>query len=203
MAGDADSIRTGRVRAATIEDARAVSEIYAPYVAETVISFEINPPDEAEMARRIAAVTPCYPWLIYELDDQLLGYAYASRHAERAAYDWSVDAAVYVRPRAHRHGVGATLYGVLMAALRLQGFHIVFGGISLPNPASVGLHEACGFSAAGVCREVGFKFGAWRDVGWWSLRLGPAQSDPPPPSPFTAELLEQAKRLAAARRDQE
>jgi L-amino acid N-acyltransferase YncA len=199
MAGRLDSINAASiecVRAAKPEDARAVSDIYAPYVAETVISFEIDPPDEAQMASRIAAVTPSFPWLIYELDGRPLGYAYASRHSERAAYDWSADAAVYIDRRAHRQGVGAALYAVLMAALRLQGFHTVFGGITLPNPASVGLHEACGFSSVGVYREVGFKFGAWRDVGWWGLQLGAPPPDPQPPSPFTADLLEQAKRLA-------
>lgn len=192
-----NTILLDRIRAATPDDAGAVRDIYAPYVAETMISFEIDPPSEAQMASRIAAVMPRHPWLIYELDGQALGYAYASRHGERAAYDWASDVAIYIDRRAHRQGVGAALYATLTAALGLQGFHTAFGGITLPNPASVGLHEASGFSPIGVYHEVGFKFGAWRDVGWWGLRLGAPSPDPQPPAPFTADLLERAKRLAA------
>jgi phosphinothricin acetyltransferase len=184
------------IRAATRADAAAISEIYAPYVRETAISFELVPPDEAEMAARIAKVLPAYPWLVCEVDGRVVGYAYGSRFAERAAYGWSVTVGIYVARGTHRRGIGRALYAVLLAALRLQGYHAVFGGITLPNPSSVGLHEASGFKPVGVYREAGFKFGAWHDVGWWGMTFDAPKGEPAMPRPFTPELLEEAKKLA-------
>ncbi|MCE9648066.1 MAG: GNAT family N-acetyltransferase [Parvibaculum sp.] len=188
------------VRIARVGDAKAISEIYAPYVCDTVISFETVPPDEEEMARRIARVLPNFPWLVYEDDGLPVGYAYGSQHRERAAYRWSVDVGIYIAPQAHRRGVGGLLYAVLLAALRLQDYHRAYGGITLPNAASVGLHEASGFSAIGVYREVGFKFGAWRDVGWWGLALNPTSHEPSEPLPFTQDIFEAARRAVAGSR---
>jgi phosphinothricin acetyltransferase len=190
----------GRVRAARAEDAKAVAEIYAPYVRDTLISFETVPPDDTEMARRIAKVLPNLPWLVYEDDGLPVGYAYASQHRERAAYRWSVDVGIYIAPQAHRRGVGRMLYAVLLAALRMQGYHRAYGGITLPNAASVGLHEAMGFSAIGVYREVGFKFGAWRDVGWWGLALSPTSHVPSEPLPFTKDICDAAMRAVGGSR---
>jgi L-amino acid N-acyltransferase YncA len=180
------------IRIAAVRDAGAVAAIYAPYVAQTAISLEARPPDEAEMAARMGRIAADFPWLVYEAQGQVIGYAYASPYAERAGYRWSAAATVYVARGAERRGVGRALYGRLLPILKLQGFHAVFGGVTLPNAASVGLHEACGFRQVGVYREVGYKQGAWHDVGWWGLTLGAAVPDPAPPRPFTAALFHQA-----------
>jgi phosphinothricin acetyltransferase len=192
--GKADPAAIAKVRMADAGDARAISEIYAPYVRDTVISFELVPPSEAEMAQRIAKVLPDFPWLVYEEGGEVAGYAYGSQHRERAAYRWSADAGIYISRRAHRRGAGRALYAVLFAAMRLQGYHRVYGGITLPNEASVGLHEAMGFKPIGIYPQVGFKFGAWRDVGWWGLDLSSSLTEPAPPAPFTQAIFEAARR---------
>lgn len=166
-------------------DAGACAEIYAPYVAGTPTSFEEIAPDAREMGQRMRRVQATHPWLVAERDGCVVGYAYGSRHRERAAYRWSCDVAVYVAAADHRRGVGRALYEALLALLREQGFHTAVAGITLPNEASVGLHEALGFEPVGVYREIGWKDGAWRDVGWWQARLRPApDGDAKPPEPL-------------------
>lgn len=165
---------------ATPGDAAQAAEIYRPIVAGTAISFELEPPSPAEMEDRIAVVLGFAPWLACEEDGALVGYAYASKHRERAAYRWSVDVSAYVREGRRRGGVGRALYASLLALLRLQGFCAAHAGVTLPNPASVGLHESLGFRPVGVYRKVGFKCGAWHDVGWWQLELRERQGQPPP-----------------------
>jgi L-amino acid N-acyltransferase YncA len=159
------------VRLARADDAGAVAAIYAPNVAAAAISFELDPPDAAEMQRRIAATVPSLPWLVAEEEGAVVGFAYASKHRERAAYQWSVDVSVYVDARRHRRGLGRALYRPLLAIVRAQGFYAAHAGITLPNHASVGLHESLGFRPVGVYRAVGYKLGAWHDVGWWQLPL--------------------------------
>jgi phosphinothricin acetyltransferase len=157
-------------------------------VASTPISFEVEPPGASEMEARIAATLVRTPWLACVEGDVLLGYAYGSQHRERAAYRWSVDVSVYVRDGVRRAGVGRALYRSLLALLRLQGFHAAHAGITLPNPASVGLHEALGFRPVAVYPKVGFKLGAWYDVGWWQLELRPRVAAPAEPMTM-AELM--------------
>jgi phosphinothricin acetyltransferase len=159
------------IRVATLADAPALADIYAPYVRDTAISFEETPPSPAEFARRIKAVLERYPYLVFDRGGAVAGYAYASAHAERAAYRWSVDVAVYVAASQHGQGIARALYAELLAILTRQGFHVAFAGIALPNDKSVGLHQALGFERVGVYPEVGFKLGAWRDVGWWRRGL--------------------------------
>jgi phosphinothricin acetyltransferase len=168
------------IRLATPEDAAQVQAIYAPY-CHTPISFELGPPSVEEMRARLAKVLGQYPWLLCEDGEEVLGYAYASRHRERAAYCWSVDTAVYVRQGRQRRGVGRALYTALLAVLPLQGYVNAYAGVTLPNPASVGLHEALGFQPVGVYRQVGFKCGAWHDVAWLQRPLRPRADQPPPP----------------------
>ena len=176
------------IRLATGRDAEPVADIYAPNVTDTVISFEAEPPDAEEMRRRIEATLERYPWLVYERQGRVLGYAYAGAHGSRAAYQWSVDVSVYVSGEAHRMGVGRALYTSLFAALDLQGFYNAFAGATLPNPASVGLHEAMGFRPVGVYRGTGYKMGAWHDVGWWHLPLRERVGDPAPPADLLSVL---------------
>lgn len=159
------------IRPARVDDAAAIQAIYAPIVADTPISFEIDPPDVAEIERRIVTTQARYPYLVADGEEILLGYAYASEHRSRAAYRVSVDVTCYVAEAARRAGVGRALYAALIAALGQAGFHSAHAGITLPNAASVGLHEAMGFRKVGVYREVGYKLGAYHDVGWWQRML--------------------------------
>lgn len=168
-------------RLAEERDASALAAIYAPAVIERATSFELVPPSATEMAARVAAVAAHYPWLVVEDEGRVLGFAYASRHRDRAAYAWSVDVSVYVHPDAHRQGIGRGLYRILLAILELQGFRRVYAGATLPNPASVGLHEAMGFRPIGVYEAVGHKFGRWHDVAWFGRPLAPLTADPAPP----------------------
>jgi phosphinothricin acetyltransferase len=172
---------SGSIRLASPDDGAAVAAIYHPYVADTVISFEVEPPTEDDMRSRIAAVLEKLPWLVYEDDGRVVGYAYASAHRAREAYQWSVDVAVYVAADQHRRGIGRRLYGELFPALRRLGYVNAYAGITLPNDKSVGLHEAMGFVRVGIYRSVGFKLGQWRDVGWWHLPLQDPPADPEPP----------------------
>lgn len=163
------------VRVATVADADAIAAIYEPAVLGSVISFEETAPDAAEMARRMAAGTAFCPWLVYEEQGIVLGYAYAGPHRKRAAYRYSCEVSVYVHPAAHRRGIGIALYEALFSRLRAMGMVNVYAGISNPadNPGSVRLHERFGFELVGVFRGIGFKNGAWHDVGWWALRWEP------------------------------
>lgn len=162
-------------------DAAAVAAIYRPYVEASVISFEADPPGEAEMARRIGKTLETHPWIVYQDGGRVLGYAYATEHSSRAAYRWAANVSVYVHEDAHRRGVGRRLYGVLFNFLRAQGMVNAYAGITLPNPKSVGLHEALGFRPVGVYDRVGFKCGAWHDVGWWQMALQPRPVMPTEP----------------------
>lgn len=161
------------IRDAATADAAEIQAIYAPIVATTAISFESDVPSVAEMARRIAATQETHVYLAAERDGALMGYAYSSQHRTRAAYRSSVDVTVYVSESARGLGVGKALYGALLPRTAARGFHAAFAGITLPNAGSVALHEAMGFAHVGVYREVGYKLGAWRDVGWWQRLLAP------------------------------
>ena len=174
------------VRLADEADAPTIRAIYAPIVENTVVSFEDEPPSEAEMADRIADTLARYPWLVCEERGDVLGYAYAGQHRERGAYRWSVDVSAYVAEDHRRKGVATGLYESLFEILRLQGFHNAYAGIALPNPASVALHESFGFEQVGVYESVGYKHGAWRDVGWWQLELQDRPDDPEKPRTLSA-----------------
>jgi L-amino acid N-acyltransferase YncA len=164
-------------------DAAACASIYAPNVVPGPASFEEEAPESGAMAERIATASKSYPWLVSERDGRVAGFAYGSAHRSRAAYRWAVDVTVYVDPQIHRGGVGRELYEALLELLARQRLHIACAGIALPNDASVGLHEALGFDLVGVYRDIGFKGGEWRDVGWWQKRLLPADAPPEEPLP--------------------
>jgi L-amino acid N-acyltransferase YncA len=176
------------IRLATERDAEEIAAIYAPNVTDTIISFESEPPTADEMRLRIEGTLDRYPWLVCERRGRVLGYAYAGAHGSRAAYRWSVDVSVYVHEEAHRTGVGRALYTSLFATLDLQGFYNAYAGATLPNPASVGLHESVGFRPVGVYRGVGYKLGAWHDVGWWHLPLRERVANPDPPADLPSVL---------------
>jgi len=181
------------IRLATGADATTICAIYRPVVESTTISFETVAPDEEEMRARILTTQQAHPWVVLEDRGQVLGFAYAGPHRARAAYRWSVDTSVYVIESARGQRVGLALYSSLFAILAAQGFARAYAGIALPNPASVGLHERIGFVPVGVYHAVGFKHGAWCDVGWWekSIIQTAVPSEPVPLASFTvtADLL--------------
>lgn len=159
------------IRLATTADAKEIADIYGRYVSTTAISFELEAPTESEIKERLGAILPFAPWLVCVRDRTIVGYAYASKHRERAAYQWCVDTGVYIREGYHRRGIGRALYTSLIACLKLQGFYAAHAGATLPNSGSVGLHESLGFQKIGVYPAVGYKLGAWHDVVWWQLPL--------------------------------
>lgn len=160
------------IRAATPADAARCAAIYRPFVTDNWVSFEIDPPDAAAMAERIAAYGTSHAFLVAQAPGAAVaGYAYGSPHRTRAAYATSADVAVYVDPAFARQGIGRLLYAALFPLLRDKGCHAAFAGIALPNSASIALHEAMGFAPVGIYRQVGWKMGGWRDVGWWQRLL--------------------------------
>jgi L-amino acid N-acyltransferase YncA len=175
------------IRRAATDDAAALAALYAPYVTDSVISFETVPPDAAEMRRRIEACGDDFPWLVAcEPDGSLLGYAYASPFRTRPAYRFAVETSAYVDARAHRRGIGRSLYDALLRLVEAQGYTQAIAAITLPNPASVALHEALGFMKVGTYGDVGFKAGGWHSVGLWQRALAPATPDPAAPLAVSA-----------------
>jgi L-amino acid N-acyltransferase YncA len=169
---------SGHIRAATTADAAACAAIYAPYVTDTVISFELEPPSEAEMATRIER---SIAWFVLEDEGRIAGYAYAGTFHPRAAYRWACEVSVYLELGRRRTGAGRSLYEVLLPHLQERGYRAAIAGMTLPNPGSEGLHAALGFEPVGTYRDIGYKFGGWHDVSWAQRVL--AQSEDPPEEP--------------------
>lgn len=159
------------VRPATINDAKAISEIYRPYVQATAVSFEMEAPSANEFAQRIQTFSLRYPFLVYEAGDEVIGYAYGSGYRERAAYQYAAAVSVYIKQAHHGQGIGTALYNELFTWLAKQGLHTCLAGITLPNEKSIGLHKAFGFQVAGILHSVGYKFGQWHDVMWMQKML--------------------------------
>jgi len=187
------AVRAGGYSAASVlirhadpaRDAGACAQLYAPYVTDGVASLEETPPSGDAMRARIERVSASYPWLVAELDG-VIGYAYAAEHRPRASYRWAADTTVYIASDRRRQGAGRALYGALLALLVRQGVYVACAGITLPNPASVALHESFGFRPVGVYRRIGFKHGRWLDTGWYEAVLreqtdgvAPAELGPP------------------------
>ncbi|KPM57080.1 GNAT family N-acetyltransferase [Frankia sp. CcI49] len=183
------------VRPARLSDAAAIRAIYAPYVLETPITFEVEVPGEEVMRARMTA-RPLMPWFVAEIEGEVAGYAYASQHRERAAYRWSADVSIYLAGRQRRRGLGRLLYTRLIDEVRTLGYVTLFAGIALPNEASVGLHTALGFRPVGVYPAVGHKAGRWHDVGWYAL-LPPGSPPADPAEPREWDVDHQASESAA------
>lgn len=196
------------IRLATLGDASELAEIYVPFVANKPTSFEEVTPSAADMAARVRETLASYPYLVASEQGGVLGFAYASAHRTRASYRFSVDVSVYVRDTAQRRGLGRALYTSLFELLQWQGYCAAHAGITLPNVASVRLHEVCGFRSIGVYPQVGFKLGAWHDVGWWQRELCERNGSPAEPralaelprdAPFEARLLAGTRWLQGER----
>lgn len=172
------------LRMAAPADADALLRVYAAYI-DTNITFEYDLPTAVDFAARVADVLQTYPYLVWEEGGALLGYAYAHRYLARAAYQWDAELSVYLAPDARGRGLGTRLYGALLALLTAQGVRTAYALVTVPNPASEGLHAACGFSPVGVYRRTGYKNRAWHDVAILEKRLVPESAWDGPPAPLT------------------
>lgn len=194
-----------KVRIAATSDAAKILQIYSPYILTTAVSFETDVPSVKDFEGRIKKCLTRYPWVVCEAGKEMAGYAYASVHREREAYQWTCECSVYLHPDYKGKGIGHILYKTLFQILKIQGFINLYAGITLPNEASVKLHEKCGFHLFALYENVGYKFDAWQKVGWWRLQLNELQPKPTPPvrfseldpSSFTDILKQSAKQIEA------
>ena len=180
---------TQKIRFINMEDYPRVLEIYAPYIMETAISFEAEVPTLEAFSQRIEKISSKFPWLVYEENGQVLGYAYGSTHRSRYAYNWSCEVTVYLDQKHTKKGIGSSLYNQLFTMLKEQGFYNLFAGITQPNEASNRIHEKLGFKKIGTYENIGFKFSKWHDVSWYQLEIN-AGDNPQPPRPLSRGLKE-------------
>lgn len=173
-----------KIRTATADDAAGMLQIYAPHVLHDAVTFETAVPSVEEFEGRINKGLQKFPWLVCENEGSIVGYAYASAHREREAYQWTCESSVYVHDKYAGKGIGSCLYGVLFRILKVQGLVNLYAGITLPNEASVKLHENCGFTAFAGYDNIGYKLGKWHKVGWWKLQLNEYAPTPSPPLLF-------------------
>jgi L-amino acid N-acyltransferase YncA len=169
------------LRLIQLSDAAAVLEIYAHYVKNTYVTFDYEVPALEEFKHKIETITEKYPWLVYEENTKILGYAYGSTHRAKIAYQWSPEATIYLNKDYSGRGIGRLLYSTLFTLLRSQGFYNVFAGISMPNPQSELFHKSLGFTELGIFKNIGYKSGAWHDTLWLQLELKKPAFNPSPP----------------------
>ena len=173
------------IRVATIDDSESILKIYAPYIENTSYTFETEVPTIDSFKERISYYLQNWPWLVCEINGVVTGYAYGARHRERIAYQWSVESSVYVHDDYQRRGVAQALYSALINILKLQGFRNLYAVINLPNDKSVSFHEKSGFEYFATYKNVGYKLGRWKNVGWWELQLNEYSMDPQTPLKFS------------------
>lgn len=171
-----------KIRFAKPEDAENILNIYQKYITDTVITFEMQVPSVLEFQNRMSKIMEQFPYLVCEMDGKVVGYAYASKHRERAAYQWSADLSIYIEETYHRQHIATMLYDKLIDLLKMQGYCTVHVGVTSPNPNSEAFHEAYGFETVGVFRNVGYKLGQWRDVKWYSLPVSEYPECPAQPT---------------------
>lgn len=186
------------VRTATRQDIPAMLAIYAPYVADTPISFETQVPSPEEFAARFENTTAFFPWLVCEAAGAVTGYAYATRFGVRGGYSWSAETSVYIQNNRRGAGAGRRLYNALCPLLAAQGFYTLYARIVSPNAPSEGFHTACGFAREAVLQNVGCKFGQFLNVAYYKKVLRPYAENPAQPVPFAALAPTQAVQIIAA-----
>lgn len=169
------------IRSATLEDAEAILGIYETYITNTVVTFEIEVPSPEAFRERMEKIMAQFPWLVCEIDGEIAGYAYASKHGERAAYRWSVDLSVYIHEKFHRKHIASELYDEVIRLLQKQGYYTVYAGVSTPNPRSEAFHDAYGFRNLGEFKNVGYKLGQWLGVTWYELPIAAYSENPAEP----------------------
>jgi L-amino acid N-acyltransferase YncA len=173
------------IRLATPADAEGILNIYTPYIETTSFTFETEVPSIEDFAERIRAYLINWPWLVCETDGVIAGYAYATRHRERTAYQWCVESSIYIHDDFQRAGIARALYTALFEILKRQGFRTVYAVINLPNNRSVQFHERLGFSYFATYEKVGYKLGKWKNVGWWKLSVNEYGDEPAAPIKFS------------------
>lgn len=173
-----------RLRLSTLADAPSILAIYAPYVRDTAITFEYEVPSLPEFTQRMRAIEGEYPYIVCEEEGRIIGYAYAHRYKERAAYQWGAELSVYVERTLVHAGVGKALYRALIGLLQLQNVKTVYGCVTSPNPRSEALHARMGFEKIGTFRRAGYKCGAWHDVNWFEKSIGAYDQTPKPVTPL-------------------
>lgn len=166
------------IRLINPNDAAATLEIYRPYVEKTIISFEYDAPEISEWQNRIKTITAEYPWIVCEHNNEVIGYAYASKHRYRTAYSWAVESTIYLSEKFHHKGIASVLYETLFELLRLQGYVNVYAGVTVPNIKSEKFHLASGFYDIGYFKNIGFKFNEWHDTRWFQLHLTDHPNNP-------------------------
>ncbi len=174
------------LRLATPADAKSILAIYSPYIENTSFTFETEVPSVDDFAERIRTYLLNWPWLVCEIDGEIAGYAYATRHRERTAYQWCTEGSVYIHDDFQRAGIAKALYSSLFEILEKQGFRNVYAVINLPNDKSVAFHESCGFKHFATYEKVGYKLGKWKNVGWWRLILNEFGDEPAVPVKFAS-----------------
>lgn len=192
-----------KIRLANEADSASILQIYAPFITDTVITFEYEVPSIEEFRKRISSVQKKYPWLVCEINGKIVGYAYASPFHERAAYDWSVDFSIYINPEYHGKKIGKALYFALLELLKMQGYYNAYALVTMPNIKSESIHESFGFRSVGICENVGYKFEKWRDVKWFELEIQKHPEVPMPPkvideirnTPQFNRIIEQAEQM--------
>ena len=183
------------IRVAKPADAAAILDIYAPYIRDASITFETEVPSVTDFESRIQLYLENYPWLVYEKNGRIAGYAYSSKYRERVAYQWSIECSVYVHDDHHRSGIASALYTRLFSILKGQGFTTIYAVINLPNEPSVALHENMGFKYFATYEKAGYKLGKWKNVGWWQLQLNEYLQEPAAPIKFSAMSHETVEGL--------
>jgi len=169
-----------KIRSALSSDASSILDIYAPYIANTAVSFETEVPSVEDFTQRIMGNQESCPWLVYESGGLIAGYAYASKHRDRAAYQWSLESSVYVNEGFRQQGIATKLYQTLFQILKYQGCRNLYAGITLPNEKSVNFHQKMGFSKIADYKNIGYKFNRWHTVGWYELQLNDYSDAPAP-----------------------
>lgn len=173
------------IRLATAADAQGILDIYIPYIENTSITFETETPSIPAFADRIQTYLQNWPWLLCEVDGKIAGYAYGSRYRERTAYQWCIECSVYIHDDYLKGGIASALYTALFEILKKQGYYTIYAVINLPNDRSVAFHEKMGFRHFADYKNVGYKLGKWKTVGWWQLVLRDYNDDPLPPTKFS------------------
>lgn len=168
------------IRMATPSDASAILHIYSPYILNTSITFENEVPSEENFRKRIMTYLKTRPWLVFEMNGIIAGYAYASHYRERTCYQWSTECSVYVHEKYQGNHIGKKLYEILFTILQYQGYRNLYAAINLPNDKSVKFHERFGFRWFANYENVGYKLGQWKTVGWWQLQLNEYLQEPLP-----------------------
>lgn len=173
------------LRIASESDAPGILAVYAPYIENTSFTFETEVPSISDFTERIKTYMVNWPWLVCEMNGTIVGYAYATRHRERTAYQWCVESSIYVHDKFQKKGIATALYTALFEILAKQGLRNVYAVINLPNEKSVAFHEGLGFIYFATYEKVGYKLGRWKNVGWWRLTLNEFDDDPVPPLKFS------------------